>query len=121
LEQDFAKASQSISGELQNALPENSDLKIEASPFVVSHPSVVDGKRHIFFVNFSGIVPHRTVKPTQETGATVTLTASPQTTLTFLPFLGDEQSVTGEAAGGKVTFHLPAFDRGAVVWVNESK
>jgi hypothetical protein len=121
LEKDFATTSQSISGELLNALPENKELKIAASPFVVSHPAVVDGKWHIFFANFSGIVPHRTVKPSVESGATVTLTASPKTTLTFLPFLGEEQMVTGEAGGGKVTFHLPAFDRGAVVWVNESK
>jgi len=121
LEKDFAKASQSIAGELVNALPENDDLKITASPFVVSHPAIVDAKRHVFFVNFSGIVPHRTVKPTAETGATLTLKAAPKTTLTFLPFLGDEQTITGESADGKVIFHLPAFDRGAVVWVNESK
>jgi len=44
-----------------------------------------------------------------------------ETTLAFLPFLGEERTVTGEAAGEQVTFHLPAFDRGAVVWVNESK
>jgi hypothetical protein len=49
------------------------------------------------------------------------LTAGPKTTLTFLPFLGEEQTVAGKASEGKVTFHLPAFDRGAVVWVNESK
>jgi endo-alpha-1,4-polygalactosaminidase (GH114 family) len=121
LEKDFAKASLAISEELSNALPENGDLKIAASPFVVSHPAVVDGKRHVFFVNFSGIVPHQKVKPDLETGATVTLSAAPKTTLTFLPFLGEEQTISGEAAGGKMTFHLPAFDRGAVVWVNESK
>jgi len=121
LEKDFAAGSRSISTELLRVLPENKDLKIEASPSVVSYAAVVDGKRHIFFTNFSGIVPHRTVKPTPENGATVTLTAGPKTTLAFLPFLGEERTVTGEAAGDKVTFHLPAFDRGAVVWVNESK
>jgi hypothetical protein len=41
--------------------------------------------------------------------------------VTFLPFLGEEQTITGTASNGKVTFHLPAFGRGAVVRVNESK
>ncbi len=121
LEKDFPQASRAISTELLRVLPENKDLKIEVSPFVVSYPAVVDGKRHIFFTNFSGIVPHRTVKPTSESGASVTLTAGAKTTLTFLPFLGEEQTVLGNASEGKVTFHLPAFDRGAVVWVNEGK
>jgi hypothetical protein len=119
LENDFAAGSRSISMKLLDVLPENRDLNIEASPFVVSYEAVVDGKRHIFFTNFSGIVPHRVVKPSSES-ATVTITG-PKVTLTFLPFLGEEQTIAGNVAGDKVTFHLPAFDRGAVVWVNEPK
>jgi len=121
LQKDFAGTSQSKPMELLRAVPENKDLKIEVSPLAVSYPAVVDGKLHIFFANFSGIVPHRVVKPTPESSASVTLTAGPKTTLTFLPFLGEEQTIAGKAAGSKMTFHLPAFDRGAVVWVNESK
>jgi hypothetical protein len=120
LEKDFAGVSQSIETELLNVLPESTDLRIDASPYMVSHPAIVDGKTHIFFVNFSGVVPHRQVKPTAES-ATVTIAGGPKATLTFLPFLGEEQTITGEAVGGKVTFHLPAFDRGAVVWMNEAK
>jgi len=120
LEKDFRKTSESLSTELAKVIPEYEDFKVEASPYVVSYPALVDGKKHIFFVNFSGIVPHRTVKPTPES-ATVTVAAGPGTTVTFLPFLGEEQTITGTASNGKVTFHLPAFGRGAVVRVNESK
>ncbi|MBS1841692.1 MAG: hypothetical protein JSS69_04495 [Acidobacteria bacterium] len=121
LEKNFAEASLSLPTDLLRNIPENKNLKIEVSPFALSYPAIVNGKLHIFFTNFSGIVPHRAVKPTPESGASVTLTARRETTLTFLPFLGEEQTVAGQVAGDKITFHLPAFDRGAVVWVNEAK
>ncbi|HXA00215.1 MAG TPA: hypothetical protein VN025_20825 [Candidatus Dormibacteraeota bacterium] len=121
LEKDFMRASQSLDLDLLSALPDNPQLIVEASPFVVSHIASVDGKPHIFFANFSGIVPHHNVKPTLESSARVTTAAGPHATLTFLPFLGEEQILRGERSGDKATFHLPPFERGAVVWLNDSK
>ena len=80
-----------------------------------------DGKPHIFFANFSGIVSHHNVKPTPETSARITIAANANATLSFLPFLGAEQILTGERSGDKLIFRLPPFDRGAVVWLNDSK
>jgi hypothetical protein len=106
---------------LYSALSENHSLAVDASPFVVSNIALVDGKPHIFFVSFSGIVPHGTVKPSPETSASVTVAAGAKATLSFLPFLGVEQTLVGERAGDKLVFYLPAFDRGAVVRLNDSK
>ncbi|HWY41945.1 MAG TPA: carboxypeptidase-like regulatory domain-containing protein [Candidatus Sulfotelmatobacter sp.] len=69
----------------------------------------------------AGIVPHHNVKPTPETSARITIAANANATLSFLPFLGAEQILTGERSGDKLIFHLPPFDRGAVVWLNDSK
>jgi hypothetical protein len=121
LERDFMHSSQTLNLELLSVLPDNPKLTVEASPFVVSYIASVDGKPHIFFANFSGIVPHRSVKPTPETSARVTIAAGANATLSFLPFLGTEQILTGERSGDKLIFHLPPFDRGAVVWLNDSK
>ncbi|GAC1638432.1 MAG: hypothetical protein NVS9B14_18990 [Candidatus Acidiferrum sp.] len=96
-------------------------MKVQASPFVVANLAKVDGKLHIFLSNFSGIVPHRQVKADLESLARVIVAAGPKATLSFVPFLGTEQTLPGERAGDKMVFHLPSFDRGAIIWLNDSK
>jgi hypothetical protein len=34
----------------------------------------------------------------------------------FLPFLGEVSKIDGVVGGGKVTFTLPAIEKGAVFW-----
>jgi hypothetical protein len=121
LEKDFMQASQSLSLGLLDALPQDHDLRVEASPYVVSYAAHVDGKLHVFLSNFAGIVPHKNVHPTSESAARIVVSAGPRATLTFVPFLGSEQTVRGERSGDQMIFHLPPFDRGAVVWLNDSK
>ena len=121
LEKDFMQASQSLNLELLDTLPQDHDLRVEASPYVVSYAARVDGKLHVFLSNFAGIVPHKNVRPTPESAARIVVTAGPSATLTFAPFLGTEQILQGERLGGQLIFHLPPFDRGAVAWLNDSK
>jgi hypothetical protein len=121
LEKDAVKASQTLELGVLRSLPENSTLKVEASPFVIAHQARVDGKLHVFLINFSGIVPHKQVKPTSETSARLVVETGPRATLSFLPFLGTEQTLSGERSGDRMVFHLPPFDRGAVVWLSDSK
>ncbi|HLK05887.1 MAG TPA: hypothetical protein VKT53_15720 [Candidatus Acidoferrum sp.] len=121
LEKDLMKTSQSLNLGLLESLPEDPQLKVEASPLVVSYASNVDGKLHIFLSNFSGIIPHQKVSPTPESSARIIVAAEPGATLSFLPFLGATQTLAGERSGGKLIFHLPPFDRGAIVWLNDAK
>src|SRR5262249_24280330 len=121
LEKDFIGTFRSANTELTALLPSSSRIVVEASPFVVSHIALVDGKSHVFLINFSGIVPHRNLKPTPEASACVSVSAGTKATLSFAPFLGEEQKLTGKRLGDKVKFCLPTFHRGAVVWLNESK
>jgi len=120
LEKDAVKALQAPELGALRSLPEPATLKVEASPFVVAHQARVDGKLHVFLTNFSGIIPHKQVRPTSES-ARIIVTAGPKATLSVLPFLGTELKVSGQKAGGKMVFHLPPFDRAAVVRVNDSK
>jgi hypothetical protein len=121
LEKDAVKASQTLELGVLRSLPENSTLKVETSPFVIAHQARVDGKLHVFLINFSGIVPHKQVKPTSETSARLVVETGPRATLSFLPFLGTEQTLSGERSGDRMVFRLPPFDRGAVVWLSDSK
>ncbi len=121
LEKDFAQASQSLDPQFLSSLPRNPRLTIEASPSVVAYPTLVDGKLHVFFANFSGIVPHQKVTPAIESSARIMVPAGGNAALSFLPFLGIERKISGERSGKNLVFHLPPFDRGAVVWLNDSR
>jgi hypothetical protein len=85
LVKDFKQASESPNPQFLSSLPANPDLQVEASPYTASNVAVVDGKLHVFFTNFAGIVPHQRVKPTPEGSARVIVTTKQNARLFFLP------------------------------------
>jgi hypothetical protein len=96
-------------------------VAVDAPPLVVSHIASVDGKPHIYFANFSGLVPHRNLIPSTVSSVRISVAADAKAKITFLPFLGEEQILSGKSSGDRLIFRLPPFDRGAVVWLNDSK
>jgi hypothetical protein len=107
--------------EFTRVLPQASEIVVEAPALVVAHLASVDGKPHVFFVNFQGIVPHRNLVPLPQSSVRLSVRAGAKATLSFVPFLGEEQKVAGERDGDRMNFRLPAFGRGAVVWVNDGR
>jgi hypothetical protein len=103
------------------ALQPNTEFLVEAGPLVVSNVGSVDGKPHAFLANFAGLVPHRNLVPAPESGARIIVHASRKCSLGFLPFLGKAQWIEGQRKGDRLVFELPNFDRGAVVWIEDTK
>jgi hypothetical protein len=120
LQKDFAAASRKPPRELLDALPPDKDLVINASPFVATNTALVNGRVQVFFASFAGLVPHHNLIPTAESAATITVPASPERVLHFLPFLGDERTVSAERVGNSQVFHLPPFERAAVAWLENA-
>jgi hypothetical protein len=121
LAKDAGKASAALEPGVLGGLPGTPTLKVEASPLVLAHQARVDGKLHVFFVNFSGITPHQQVKPAAETSARIVVATAAGATLSLVPFLGREQTLSGERSGDKMVFRLPPFERGAIVRLNDAK
>jgi hypothetical protein len=120
LEKDFAGASERLPETFFAALNISSNLSVSASPLVASNIASVGGKPHIFLANFSGLIPHRNLRPSPEPSAAISVLASRKCTLTFLPLFGKEQLLAGKISGDRRVFDLPAFERGAVAWINDS-
>jgi hypothetical protein len=99
----------------------NPEFLIEAGPLVAANVGSVDGKPHAFLVNFAGLVPHHNLVPAPESGARVVVATSRKCSLEFLPFLGEAQRIEGKHNGDRLVFELPTFDRGAVVWIEDTK
>jgi hypothetical protein len=119
LEKDFVAASGNPPAPFLAALSPSKDLIVNASPLVASNTALVDGKPHVFLANFAGIVPHRNLRPSTENSANITVPAARKCVLHFLPFLGEEQRVSSTRTGDSQVFALPAFDRGAVAWIED--
>ena len=115
LEKDFATADPDSQKDFLSALGGEPAVKVDASSWLATHISEVDGKTYVFFANFKGLKGGVNPVQTPETGVTITVPSG--TTASFLPFLGEVQKLKGERRGEKTVFSLPPIQRGAVVWV----
>jgi hypothetical protein len=121
LEKSIEEGSRRAPAKFLAALKPNPEFVVEAGPLVATNVGSVDGKPHAYFVNFAGLVPHRNLMPSPETGARIIVPASRKGSLKFLPFLGEAQRIEGKRKGNRLVFELPTFDRGAVAWIEDTK
>jgi len=115
LRQDLADADSEQEHEFLEKLMYETPVRVVASPMIATSISQVDGKPHVFFANFAGL--QGGVNPVQkpQTGVQVTVSGRNGHGF-FLPFLGDVQPLNGTADEGKITYTLPAIEKGAVFW-----
>jgi hypothetical protein len=121
LEKDFAAGSEKMPKEFLAALSPSKEVFISAPPLVASNTALVGGRPHIFLMNFGGIIPHHNLKPAMATSVSITVPPTRKCVLHFLPFLGDDQKIPSKHSGDSQIFSLPAFDRGAVAWLEDTQ
>jgi len=117
-EHDYANARPEEQTAFLNAVGVGADdaIQVKAGSDVVVHAMRIDGKIYLFFSNFSGIKPGVELTPVKQTDVSVTVPGSMGTSMHVLPFLGTETVVNGTRVGGRVSFAVPALERGTVVW-----
>jgi len=96
-------------------------VEVFAPPLVATQIASVEGKPHIFFANFSGLVPGKNARQTPIGDIKIRVIGTTSTRLTFLPFLGQHQIIEGRRAGGATVFVLPSLEKGAVAWIDPVK
>jgi alpha-galactosidase len=116
LEKDFGKADPATAEAFIAALAPDSSVRVEAPTSVATEIAQVDGKLHIFFANFEGLVAGQNAVPTPQKGIRVSLASAESRKAWFLPFLGEAQEISGQLEDRALVFLLPDVQRGAVVW-----
>jgi hypothetical protein len=116
LQKNFVAGSAADNKKFLSSLDANAEITVDAPPTVISNIASVDGTPHIFFANFTGLVPHKIATPAELTGVRISIPVGKYQTLRVLPFLGEVQSVEGQRAGDRNVFSLPSLGRGAVAW-----
>ena len=97
-------------------MPPNDEIKVEASPSVATHIVQVEGKLHVYFANFKGLIGGKNARQKPEAGVRITVNAGGK--VKFLPFLGEEEELKGERSeNGSTVYQLPPIVRGGVFWI----
>jgi hypothetical protein len=117
LDANLEKSDPQQAKEFLAALGHEGEIEITASPLVATSVAMVDGKPHIFLANFSGLRGGVNPIPTPQKGVTLRLRAG--TSVHYLPFLGEVQTIRGEHDGDRMVFRLPDVGRGGVAWVDK--
>ena len=95
-------------------------MEVHASPFVVSQTAEVDGKPHVFLVNFKGLKSKEIAAQQPESGVTVSFPASGGAKVYVLPFLGQRTFSIVRRRQGALSCTLPDLSKAAVVWLEGS-
>jgi len=120
MEKDFEHASPDSQREFLASLQGGDSVKIQASPHMatsISHNP--DDRVNCFFANFAGLRGGSNPIQAPQSGVTVTVKSRADLKGSFLPFLGEVQSVKGVRTGDSVSFTLPTITRGAVFWYEQ--
>ena len=121
LQRDFAQGSKQIPTSFLQAIKQDEEIVIDAPATIATNIGRVNGKPHVFFANFGGLVPGKIATPTKAQGVTVSFPSVEGDSLIYLPFLGDAQTLRGVKKGNRTEFLLPPVERGAVVWMPGQK
>ena len=112
----FDMIRRAVNDDILNILQFSPAIQIEASPFVSTQTTRVNGHTHVFFANFTGLKGRKRAQQIPEKGVTISLKTGSDTRIRFLPFLGEIQEIQGDWKEGTLTCVLPDIEKGAVVW-----
>ncbi len=103
------------------SLGNETHIQIDAPSLVATQIASVEGKPHIFFANFAGLVPGKNAKQTPVQNARVFVKDMPANRLIYLPFLGEKQEIDVNRSNGQTSFIIPSIEKGGVAWIEGSK
>ena len=116
LETDFDHANPDQQQEFLKQMGGDATISVVADAQVATSIASVDGRTHIFFVNFAGLKGGVNPVQTPQEGIQVTLAREANASGYFLPFMGDVQELRGTETNGRISFTLPVVNKGAVFW-----
>jgi len=116
LVKNFERTTPELENDFLSRISGERAMVIQALPQVATSIARVNGKRHIFFANFSGLIGGGNPVQTPQKGVEVVVPSESAGRGFFLPFLGEMQPLEGVPSGGRTTYTLPPITKGAVFW-----
>ncbi|MBN2366807.1 MAG: hypothetical protein EH225_12930 [Calditrichaeota bacterium] len=92
-------------------------VKVSASPFVLTQIAAVNGNHYVFIANFKGLKAKENAVQFPEKNVKIVFPQEAGNMVYLLPFLGEPQEVALKSENGSLTVTISRIDKGAVVWV----
>jgi hypothetical protein len=102
--------------EAVSAADTSSSIRVSGSKSLVVNAALIDTVPYLFIANFSGLRAGERLTPVTQINTRIEVPASFGTSMHFLPFLGVETVLRGIKTDERVSFVVPAIERGAVAW-----
>ena len=115
LQKDFAAGSMADSKEFLASVDSQAEINIEAPPTVISNIASVNGVPHVFFANFTGLVPHKIAIPTAQTSVKISFPVGKSRTLQSASLPGGTAIRAGPDTSGIALF-LPFLEWSVEPW-----
>ncbi|MGH7971427.1 MAG: hypothetical protein ACREIC_22130, partial [Limisphaerales bacterium] len=115
--QSFQLLQEEFDKNVIKALGYSGPVQVEASPFITSQTTRVNGRIHIFLANFKGLQARKVAKQIPERNVAVTFPANAGSAAFVLPFLGKPRRLPIEPSDGQLRVVVPRIDKAAVVWL----
>jgi glycosyl hydrolase family 10 len=120
LGKDFARTTPQSEADFLSRISGEREIEIQASAHVATSIAQVDGKTHIYFANFAGLVGGANPVQTPQRGVKVITASKLGGKGFFLPFLGETEPLHGQqGSDGRTTYTLPPITRAAVFWYEQ--
>jgi hypothetical protein len=115
-ERNFSASDPASESYLLKAIGTSTGVEVKASKSVVVHEARIGDRVFLFFANFDGL--QAGVKATPDAQQNIEVEAPPTfgAKLHWLPFMGSETELKGQASPNGMRFTVPNLDRGAVAW-----
>jgi hypothetical protein len=115
-ERDFTASEPASEPDLLKAIGTSTGVEVNASQNVVVHETRIGDRVFLFFANFDGLQAGVKATPATQRDIAVDVPLSFGARLHWLPFMGSETELEGQASPKGMRFTIPNLDRGAVAW-----
>ncbi|HUQ67297.1 MAG TPA: hypothetical protein VM101_14135 [Flavitalea sp.] len=106
--------------ELSSYFKLNQQVSVEASPFISTQITLVDGNPHIFLANYAGLKSDTVVNQIPQKNVKIIFSASAAGKIYYLPFLGKKQQLTTQFKNNQLSCVIPPIEKGGVVWLENT-
>jgi hypothetical protein len=115
-ERNFSASDPASESDLLKAIGTSTGVEVKASKSVVVHEARIGDRVFLFFANFDGLQAGVKATPDAQQNIEVEAPRTFGARLHWLPFMGSETELKGQASPDGMRFTVPNLDRGAVAW-----
>jgi hypothetical protein len=117
LEKNFSATDPGMQAQFLTELKHNPEITIDAPASIATSIAIVQGRPHIYFANFTGLVGGKNAIPSAQKSIRVNVRGRQERRMKILPFLGGVTEIQGVRKGHTTVFAISSLDRGAIVWL----